>query len=377
MKIAIVHDWFSLFGGAEKVVGELLEIYPDAEIFSLLDKMTKGERALIKNKNVHTSRWNNAPFIEKYYRALIPIWMREIERFDLSKFDLIISSSAAFSKGVITGPDQLHISYIHSPPRYAWDLTHQYLQAKNIERGIIGAPIREMLHKLRIWDAGAGLRPDELIANSHYIARRINKTYRRKATIIYPPVDIKKFIFSDAPRKGYFLTAGRFVPYKRTDLIVRAFAQRPNQKLIVAGSGPDEAKLKKIATPNITFVSKPTDAKLVSMMQGAKAFIYAAEEDFGIVPVEAQACGTPVIALGKAGTRETVQGDILKQSPTGVWFNSQTESELLSSLDKFQSNIERFTHQNCRNKAEAFSADKFRKNFAEFAIQKWASKNSQ
>lgn len=365
-----MHDWFSLFGGAEKVVGELLKIYPDAEIFSLLDKMSDEERTLIRNKSVRTSRWNNVPFIEKYYRVLIPVWMREIERFDLSKFDLIISSSAAFSKGVITGPDQLHISYIHSPPRYAWDLTHQYLQIKNIERGVIGAPIREMLHKLRIWDASAGLRPDELVANSHYIARRISKTYRREATVIYPPVDIGKFAFSDAPRDDHFLTAGRFVPYKRTDLIVKSFAQRPNQNLVVAGSGPDEAELRRIATPNVTFVDKPTDARLVSMMQRAKAFIYAAEEDFGIIPVEAQACGTPVIALGKAGTKETVQGDLQKPAPTGLWFNSQTESELLSCLDKFLSNIERFTPQNCRKNAETFSADKFRDNFAQFARQK-------
>ena len=366
MKIALVHDWFTLPGGAEKVVEELITLYPDCDIFSLIDVLDEQHRDFLKGKKVRTSKLGKLPFVESYYRMMIPFWVREIERFDLSEYDLIISSAAAFSKGVITGPEQLHISYIHSPPRYAWDLMTQYLRSKGMQTGFLGIPLREMLHKLRLWDFAAGHRPDYIVANSQYIARRIKKTYRRDAKIIYPPVDIEKFAYSQAPREDFFVTACRFVPYKRVDLILKAFAKRPNLQLIVIGSGPEEGRLKKIATKNVKFVGRVDDPTMVSYFQRARAFVYAAEEDFGILPVEVQSTGTPVIALGKGGAMETVRDLRYNEKGTGILFDEQTATSLMAALDDFLKLEHRLQPIDCRTQAERFSSQTFRTTFKKY-----------
>jgi glycosyltransferase involved in cell wall biosynthesis len=287
-----------------------------------------------------------------------------IEQFDLSAYDLILSSSHAVAKGVITGANQLHICYCHSPIRYVWDLTHQYLRESGLTKGLKGWLAKYILHRLRIWDARTANGVDEFIANSHYIARRIKKTYGRAAEVIYPPVEIDKFALRQEKEDFYF-TLSRMVPYKKINMIVEAFSGMPEKRLIVAGDGPDFKKIRALAGPNVELVGyQPTDA-IIDYMQRAKAFVFAAEEDFGIVPVEAQACGTPVIAYGRGGALETVISGI-----SGLFFDEQTPESLRDAIARFEKHYGDFDPSLIRANALQFSADKFRENFRSFASEK-------
>ncbi len=292
-----------------------------------------------------------------------------VEQFDLSSFDLIISSSYAVAKGVITGPDQLHISYVHSPIRYAWDLQHQYLRESGLEKGIKGWVAKFILHYIRLWDQRTAHGVDKFIANSKFIGRRIKKVYGRESEVIYPPVDVEEFDFRDHKENFYF-TASRMVPYKKIDLIVEAFSQMPDKKLIVIGDGPEFQKIKKKATPNTILMGFQPFSVLRDHMQRAKAFVFAAEEDFGITPVEAQACGTPVIAYGKGGATETVQC-LGRENPSGLFFESQTIEALTAAVLRFEQNQGAFSSQNCREKALAFSSERFRQQFEDFVLKYW------
>jgi glycosyltransferase involved in cell wall biosynthesis len=286
----------------------------------------------------------------------------------VSDYDLIISSSHAVAKGVITGPDQVHISYVHSPMRYAWDLQHQYLRETGLDKGLKGYFAKQLLHKMRLWDQRTANGVDHFIANSNYIARRIWKTYRREADVIYPPV--KTHLFTPHSQKeDFYLAASRMVPYKKMDLIVESFAQLPDKKLIVIGDGPEFAKVKAKAGKNVTILGYQSNDVLINYMQRANALIFAAEEDFGMVPLEAQACGTPVIAYGKGGALETVRGPEHAQ-PTGLFFQKQEITDICNAIKQFEATREQFSVSNCVDNAAQFSPEVFREKMKRYVSEK-------
>lgn len=357
-KVAIVHDWLPVLGGAEKVLEQLLQVYPDADIFTLFDFLSRDEAPFLRGVKVTTSSLQKFPFVEKYYRNLLPFFPYAIEQFDLSDYELIISSSSAVAKGVVTSPHQLHVCYCHSPMRYAWDLQEQYLKQTGLSSGIRSTFIRMVLHKLRIWDVISANRVDSFVANSEYIGRRIYKTYRRESTVIHPPVDIERFTLL-ANKDDFYLTASRQVPYKRIDLIVEAFQQMPDKKLVVIGDGPEHKKISALAGPNVEILGFKSDEVLLDHLRRAKGFIFAAQEDFGIIPVEAQACGTPVIAYGVGGARETVL-----DKRTGLLFEEQSVPSLINAIERFERLQPNFNVAAIRQNAEGFSAARFRTEIA-------------
>jgi len=360
MKTAIVHDWLVTYGGAERVLEQMLKCFPDADLFSLYDFIPPGERDFILNKKVDTSVLQRLPFAKKKYRSYLPLMPLAIEQFDLSDYDLVISSNYAVAKGVITGPDQLHICMCYSPIRYAWDMMHQYLRESRLTGGPKGWFARYLLHRIRMWDYRTSNGVDEFIAISKYIARRIRKVYRREATVIYPPVDVDAFELC-SEKENFYLTTSRMVPYKKIDLIVEAFSSMPDKSLVVIGDGPDFDKVKKKAGRNVTLLGYQPFEVLKDHLQRARAFIFAAEEDFGIVPVEAQACGTPVIAYGKGGALETVIDGV-----TGLFFTEQTPEHLIDAVDRFEQRCGTFEPELIREHALQFSTENFIKQFKQF-----------
>jgi len=368
VKVAVVHEWLTQVAGSERVLEQILRVYPEATLFAVVDAVPPGRRDFLDRYRVHTTFIQKLPRAGRFYRHYLPLMPLAIEQLDLSAFDLVIASSHAVAKGVLTGPNQLHISYIHSPMRYAWDLQHQCLRESGLARGPLSWLARWQLHHLRIWDQRTAHGVDHMIANSGFIAGRIRKIYRREATVIYPPVDVEAFT-PGAPgeRRGdFYLTASRVVPHKRIDLIVDAFARLPQRRLVVIGDGPGLRRLRRRAPGNVTLLGyQPLDA-LREHMRRARAFIFASEEDFGIVPVEAQACGTPVIAFGRGGARETViplrpvAGAASSRAPTGVFFPEQSVASLLEAVAEFEANEGRFDSAAIRAHAESFSAPRFR-----------------
>jgi len=371
MKIAIICDWLVTTAGAEKFLSEILHIYPHADLFSLIDFIPQDQRAFILNKPVTTSFLQHIPFIKKYYRYFLPLMPLAIENLDVSSYELIISISHAVAKGVITGPDQLHISYVHSPMRYAWDMQHQYLQESGLDGGVKGYLAKYMLHKMRIWDYRTSHGVDHFMANSNFIARRVFKTYRRVAKVIYPAVDLSLFKPSGKPKENFYFAASRLVPYKKMDLIAKCFAAMPDKRLVMMGDGPDKDKVCQQLAPNITFLGYGSNEVLIDHLQRAKALVFAAEEDFGLVPIEAQACGTPVIAFGKGGALETVQ-DLTHSHPTGVFFAAQTVESMQQAIEAFELRQHVFTLENCLQQARKFDVATFRQAFSKYVDEKVA-----
>lgn len=359
MKVAIVHDWLITYAGAERVVEQILAIYPSADIFSVVDFLPDDQRGFVRGKKAHTSFIQKLPFAKKKYRGYLPLMPLAIEQLDLSNYDLVISSSHAVAKGVITGPDQLHICYCHSPIRYAWDLQHQYLREAGLEKGLKSWLARWSLHKMRLWDLRTTNGVNHFVANSDYIGRRIRKVYGRSATTIYPNVAVEDFDVVES-KDDFYVTASRLVPYKKVDLIVRAFAGMPDKQLVVIGDGPQMDRVKAAATPNVRVLGYQPFDVLKDHMARARAFVFAAEEDFGIIPVEAQACGTPVVAYGKGGARETVVAD-----ETGVFFDEQNETSLQAAISRFESDFV-FDPWRIRQNAERFSTSVFQERFRAF-----------
>ena len=362
MRVAVVHDWLYLIGGAERVLREILTCYPQADVFTLFDALPEQDKAWIGIKSIKTSFLQRMPFIRTKHRHYLPLMPLAIEQFDLSSYDLVISSSYAVAKGVITGPDQVHVSYIHSPMRYAWDLQHSYLRESRLDRGVMGALVRVMLHGIRIWDTRTGHGPDVMLANSHFVARRIRKIYGRRARVIHPPVALAER--RDAPTKrGHFLVASRLVQYKKVDAVVAAFAAMPDLELVVAGTGPESERLRAMATPNVRFAGFVSDGELRDLMASARAFVFAAEEDFGIVTVEAQAEGTPVLVLGRGGSRETVVAKGPRR--TGLFFDRAEPAAIADCVREFVRSEASFSSDACREQAESFSAERFRRELME------------
>jgi glycosyltransferase involved in cell wall biosynthesis len=367
VRIAIVHEWLVNYAGSERVVEQMLLCFPDADLFSLVDFLPEGQRGFIQNKPVKTSFIQNLPFAKTKYRQYLPLMPLAVEQFDLSGYDLIISSSHAVAKGVITGPDQLHISYVHSPIRYAWDLQHQYLRESALDKGFKGWLAKWILHKIRIWDMRTPNGVDDFIANSRFVKQRIWKVYRRDASVIYPPVDVAAFSLQEK-KEDFYLTASRMVPYKKIDLIVEAFSAMPDKRLIVIGDGPDFDKIKSKVGANVALLGYQNHDVLRDHMQRAKAFVFAAEEDFGITPVEAQACGTSVIAYGKGGALETIRG-LDAEQPTGVFFLEQTVDSICAAVSEFELAQTRISPSACRANAMRFAPERFRAEFMAFVQQ--------
>jgi glycosyltransferase involved in cell wall biosynthesis len=368
MRVAIVHDWFSVYGGAERVVREMLKCFPGADVYSVIDFLSKEDRSAIGVNTITTSFIQKLPFAKSKYRTYLPLMPLAVESFDLSAYDVVISSSSAVAKGVLTGPDQLHICMCYSPMRYAWDLTHQYLRESGLTSGLKSWIARALLSYMRIWDFRTGAGVDEFIAISHFIQRRIKKVYGRTSRVIYPPVDVDQFSIGTT-REDFYLTASRMVPYKKIDLIVESFSAMPDKKLIVIGDGPDFEKIRAKAGANVELLGYQPYEVLQDHFRRARAFVFAAEEDFGIAPLEAQACGTPVIAFGRGAVLETIHDKRVRPAGTGVYFEEQTVASIQSAVRRFESLS--FTPEACRANAMRFAPDRFRLEFSGFVKAAW------
>ncbi len=373
INIGIVADWLVTYAGSEKVIKEFIDVFPSSELYSVVDFLSDSNRELFSGKKAKTTFIQKMPFAKSKYQKYLPLMPLAIEQLDMSGHDVILSSSHAVAKGILTGPDQLHISYVHSPIRYAWDLQHQYLRESGLSEGLKGFIAKYLLHKIRIWDYRTANGVDHFIANSKFISRRIHKVYGRSSDVIYPPVDVNNFTLNEN-KDNYYFTASRLVPYKRIDLIVDAFNEMPEKKLVVVGDGSEMDKIKSKAKGNIEILGYQPNNIMQKHMQNAKAFVFAAEEDFGITPVEAQACGTPVIAFGKGGVLETIipEGN---QNPTGVFFDKQEPGSIIESVNKFESMQDLFEPTECRRNAEKFSEERFRTEINTYIRDKWTNFN--
>jgi glycosyltransferase involved in cell wall biosynthesis len=357
LKIAFVHEWFVTYAGSEKVLSEMIKEFPDADIFCLVD-FSKGKFASkFLGKTFRTSALQIFRFFPALYRNLLPLMAIAVEQFDLSGYDIVISNSHAFAKGVITGPDQLHICYCYTPMRYAWDMQDQYLRDHHLDGVGIGWLVRLVLHRLRIWDSRTPDGVDHFIACSGYIGRRIKRVYRRQSDVIYPGVDTDYFNIGQN-RSSFYFTSSRLVGYKKILLIVEAFKAMPDKRLVVIGDGPQYKEIVKAAGDNVSVMGFQNDQVLLDHLQTAKAFIFAAEEDFGIAPLEAQACGTPVLAFGRGGGSETVIDGV-----TGLHFWTQTTESICDAVERFETSSVTFDPATIRRHAERFSIARFRAEF--------------
>ncbi len=366
-RVAIVHDWLPEVGGAERVLGEILNVLPQAHLFSLLDFIPESERAFLNGKKVHTSFLQDLPGARRFYRSYLPLMPLAVEYFDLSSYDLVVSSSYAVAKGVLTGPDQLHLCYCHTPVRYAWDLQEQYLRQSGHSSGLSGFLARALLHYIRLWDCRTPNGVDAFAANSRFVARRIWKVYHRQAKVIYPPVflPLAEGVRSTVVPRSCYVSLGRLVPYKRVDLLIEAFRRMPDRTLHVIGEGPERRNLEKGLPPNVRLLGRLPQHAVTEALAEAKALVFGAEEDFGIAPVEAQAVGTPVIAYGKGGARETVIHGV-----TGLLFGEQTPESVMEAVEVLEK-----THFDpcalCEN-AQRFAVSVFQREFRRWIDFEWA-----
>jgi glycosyltransferase involved in cell wall biosynthesis len=360
-RIAIVHDWLVVNAGGEMVLRDLLLAFPEAALFSMIDHLSAEDRAAIGiTRPVHTSVLQHVPGVAKRYRGLLPMMPLALRGLDVSGYDIVLSVSHAVAKGVRTRPGQLHVCYCLSPMRYAWDLREQYLREAGRDGPLSGPLARTMLEGMRRWDLANSRDVDRFLTLSTYIADRIARAYGRESAVIYPPVDTEYFTPADAPREDFYVTASRMVPYKRVDMIAAALRELPDRRLVIIGTGPDAAKVRAAAGANVEVVGHLPRAELRAMLQRARAYLFAAEEDFGIAPVEAQACGTPVIAYGRGGAVETVRG-LEASAPTGVLYEEQSASALAAAIRRFEGAHGRITAAACRANAERFARARFRR----------------
>ena len=365
-RIAVVHDWLPEVGGAERVLGEILKMLPHACLYSLVDFLPQSERTFLEGREVRTSFLQKLPGAKRFYRSYLPLMPLAVEHFDLAGFDLVLSSSYAVAKGVITGPDQLHLCYCHSPPRYAWDLQEVYLRQSMRSAGLAGFLARALLHYIRLWDCRTPNGVDAFAANSRFIQRRIWKVYRRRSSVIYPPVAMGEegWVPCEKPRTHY-LSLGRLVPYKRVDLLVETFRCLPECRLEVIGDGPERARLEKNLPPNVRLLGRQPQRVVNEALRSARALLFPAEEDFGLVPVEAQAAGTPVIAYAKGGGAESVLEGV-----TGVLFHEQTVGALVEAMRRAEEI--HFDPVAMRRNAMRFSSATFRKALGQWLVSEWS-----
>lgn len=358
-RVAVVHDWCPNFRGGERVLARICSQFPNVEVFTLFDFLPdEVKEQYFRDVEFHTSAANRLPMIEKYYRSLFFFCPFLIEQFDVTGYDLVISSSAAFSRGVLTRPDQPHLCYVHSPIRYAWDEQFNYLDQGRMGFGPKGLLFRYMLHRLRTWDTRTAHGPDLMLANSRYVRSRIRHIYGRDARVVHPPVAVGEL--DCAVRKDdYYVSASFLAPYKRTDLVIRAFNEMPSRRLVVVGEGQQSAALRSLAGPNVTFAGYLPRKDYVRAIAEARAMVFAGCEDFGIALAEAQACGTPLIAFRRGGAADIVQRLGATERPTGVLFGAQTVAALKDAVECFEENSDKITSEACRDNALRFSEESF------------------
>lgn len=361
-KVAIIHDWLTVNGGAEIVLKHLLMMFPQAELYTMVDTLTSNQRGWLNGREVHTSCLQKNRWVRTHYKYFIPFMPYLVEQFDLSSYDLILSSSHAVAKGVIVHPHQTHIAYIYSPMRYAWDLMYEHEQLGVFGKGPMKFFMKRWLHKMRIWDFVSAQRADIMLADSQFIQKRIQKCWSRQADVVYPPVEFDECAFQEV-KEEYYVTLSRLVHYKRVDLIVEAFNQMPNKKLIVIGDGVSLPALQKMAKNNIIFTGYIPRKEAMECIGKAKAFVFMAKEDFGIAPLEASACGTPVIAYGQGGALETVV-----DGQTGVFVKEQNSESLMEAIERFEQ--QKFDAQRCLEHALAFSVENFKKKILSYVEMK-------
>lgn len=366
MKTAIITDFLNQLGGAEIVTHHIASLFPDADIYTMFaeeevtDTYFKGHQ-IIEHPKLKDSNWR-----KKHYRKLLPLYPTYVEDFDLTEYDLVISSSYLWAKGVLCRPDTMHISYVHTPMRQAWVKYHEYLYNENDIGKLTRTALRYVMNYLRIWDVTSANRVDHFIANSSTVQHRIENIYRRKAKVIHPPIEVDKYHnkHQDIDQKAYYITVGRLVPYKRVDLLIEAFNKSTDRKLLIAGAGNDEERLKSLTkSDNITFLGFVDEETKTELVAQAKAFLFAAEEDFGMSPVEAMALGTPVIGFGKGGTRDYIQEGV-----NGCFFNRQEPDSLLKAITTFERKS--FDREKIRQSVGQFDEKHFRNQFSNFVEAK-------
>lgn len=356
MRVALIHDYLNQYGGAERVLEAFTEIYPSASIYTLVYAPAKLPSGFFSDKKIKSSFLQKVPLAKSHHRIFPLLMPLAIERFDLSDYDLILSDSASFAKGIITKPETLHVCYCHTPPRYAWDDSHKYIKEFAMPRlAKIFVPI--FMNYIRLWDREASMRVDEFICNSKFVAQRVKKYYKRKAKIIYPPVDTKKFSLGNRI-SNYFLMVGRLLTYKRFDIAIKAF-NKLELPLKIIGDGSERKKLEKLANKNIEFLGELHDKDLEKYYQNCQAFIFPQEEDFGLVAIEAMACGRPVIAYKAGGALESI-----KEGETGLFFDEQTTESLIRAVGDF--NPQKFNSQKIHNHALKFDKEIFKKKIKDF-----------
>ncbi len=378
MRYALVHEWLTpnATGGSELVVREILK-YVDADLYALIDFESTNPESYLYGRQIGTTFLQNFPLVSGNIQKYLPFFPLAIEQLDLRNYDIVLSSSHAVAKGILTSPSQMSVCYCHTPMRYAWDLTYDYLQRSKAGRGIAGIYTRYLLQSLRQWDVISANRVDYFIANSRHTANRIWRCYRREAEVIYPPVDTERFTYQEE-KEDFFLTVSRLVSYKQIRLIVESFNQL-GYPLIIIGDGPELSNLKQIAKANIIFKGTQPNEVVEEFMRKARAFVYAACEDFGIALVEAQACGTPVIAYGKGGALETVI-DLRKceKSATGLLFFEQNVKSLVEAVETFLQFKHQFRAESCYLQATRFNKEIFKSRFLEFleiCFASWSSRS--
>ncbi len=363
-KIALVHDWCPSFRGGERVLAEFCKQFEGAEVYTLFDFLTREDKDdHFPGVSFHTSIANRLPMVKKYYRSLFFLCPFLIEQFDVTGYDAVISSSAAFARGVITRPDQPHLCYVHSPVRYAWDEQFSYLEQGRLGYGPKGLAFRYFLHRLRTWDARTAHGPDLMLANSSYVRSRIKRIYGRDARVVHPPVGTHELELA-SHKDDYFVTASFLAPYKRTDLVISAFNEMPSRRLVVVGEGQQSKTLRALAGPNVTFTGYLPRQEYVKTIALARALVFAGCEDFGIALAEAQACGTPLIAFGRGGARDIVCPLGSSRRPTGILFEQQTVAAVKEAVAHFDAHHAEIEPSACHENADRFSVDRFHREIA-------------
>jgi glycosyltransferase involved in cell wall biosynthesis len=371
LRVAVVHDWLPVFAGAERVLAEILGIVPQADVFTLVDFLEGKDRDFLKGHEVKTSFMQRLPWAKSMYRRYLPLAPLAIEQFDLRAYDLVVSSSYVVAKAVLTGPHQLHVSYVHTPVRFAWDQQFDYIDLLRKKGRVTRRVFQATLHYLRLFDTITATRPDRIVVNSNYVRARVRKYWGRDAEVIYPPVNVTvdSDLPAEAPEPGldpYYVTVSRLVPYKRIDLIVDAFTGMPEKRLVVIGDGPERRALENRAGTNVTFMGYVEDPEVRRVTASARAFVFAAREDFGIAPVEAMAAGVPVIAYGVGGVVETVI-----DGETGIHFPEQTPASIEEAVATFENRGVRGDLVQLKEHASKFSAERFRLEFSACLSAAW------
>ncbi|MES2480419.1 MAG: glycosyltransferase [Pseudomonadota bacterium] len=369
-RLAYVHEWLTEWGGSEDVLRAMLQSVPSDSLYATIDFLSDAHRARLGGLHARTTFLQRFPFVREHFWKYLPITPLAVESLDLSEAQVIVSGSHAFAKGVLTTANQLHLCYVHSPMRWAWDLHHEYLRDYGLDRGFKSVLARYLFHRLRQWDRQTANNVDLFLANSHHVRQRIWRTYRRPARVLYPPVRTARFQLQTV-RDDHYVTVSRLVSYKRVDLIVEAFRSLPSKKLVVIGDGPELPRLRANCPPNVQLMGFQSDEVVQRTMGSARAFVFAAHEDFGISPVEAQACGTPVIAYGVGGATETVRDVRSQPRPTGLLFAHQTSASLVEAIEAFEACAARIDPHDCHAWAQRFGEERFTEAFSAIVAQAW------